>query len=33
VSAPRIALRDLPVNQDDCKGAQFPLAFSGEAHG
>lgn len=33
VTAPAIALRDLPVNQDACQGAQFPLAFSGEAHG
>jgi hypothetical protein len=32
-SAPAIALRDLPVNQDACQGARFPLAFSGEAHG
>jgi hypothetical protein len=30
---PALALRDLPVNQDACQGAQFPLAFSGEAHG
>lgn len=33
VSAPTIALRNLPVNQDACQGARFPLAFSGEAHG
>jgi hypothetical protein len=33
VSSPAIALRDLPVNQDGCQGAQFPLTFSGEAHG
>jgi hypothetical protein len=33
VSAPAIALRDLPVDQDACQGAHFPLAFSGEAHG
>jgi hypothetical protein len=32
-SAPAIALRDLPVNQDACQGVEFPLAFSGEAHG
>jgi hypothetical protein len=32
-SAPAIALRDLPFNQDACQGARFPLAFSGEAHG
>jgi hypothetical protein len=28
---PAIALRNLPVNQDACQGASFPLAFSGEA--
>lgn len=33
VAAPAIALRNLPVNQDACQGTQFPLAFSGEAHG
>jgi len=33
ISPPAVALRDLPVNQDACQGAQFPLAFSGEAHG
>jgi hypothetical protein len=33
VSPPAIALRDLPVSQDACQGARFPLAFSGEAHG
>jgi hypothetical protein len=33
VAPPAIALRDLPVDQDACQGAQFPLAFSGEAHG
>ncbi|HWM54296.1 MAG TPA: hypothetical protein VNO20_02755 [Solirubrobacterales bacterium] len=32
-SAPAIQLRDLPVNQDACQRAQFPLAFSGEARG
>jgi len=32
-TAPAIALRDLPVNQDACQGATFPLTFSGEAHG
>ncbi len=30
---PALALRDLPVDQDACQGAQFPLAFTGEAHG
>lgn len=33
VAPPAIALRDLPVNQDACQGARFPLAFSGEAYG
>lgn len=32
-SAPAIALRELPFNQNACQGAQVPLAFSGEAHG
>lgn len=32
-TAPAIALRDVPVNQDACRGAEVPLAFSGEAHG
>jgi hypothetical protein len=32
-TAPAIALRDAPVNQDACKGAEVPLVFSGEAHG
>ncbi len=32
-TAPAIALRDLPTNQDACQGATFPLSFSGEAHG
>jgi hypothetical protein len=32
-SAPAIALRDLPISQDACQGAQLRLAFSGEAHG
>jgi hypothetical protein len=32
-TSPAIALRDLPVNQDACQGAHFPLVFSGEAHG
>ncbi len=32
-SAPAIQLRDLPVNQDACQRAQFPLAFSGKARG
>jgi hypothetical protein len=33
VSAPTIQLRDLPVDQDDCQGASFPLRFTGEARG
>jgi hypothetical protein len=33
VAPPAIALRDLPVNQDACQGARFPLDFSGEAYG
>jgi hypothetical protein len=33
VSAPAIALRNLPVNQDACQGVSFPLAFSGKALG
>ncbi len=32
-SPPAIRLRDLSVNQDACKGARFPLEFSGSAHG
>jgi hypothetical protein len=31
VLAPTIRLRNLPVNQDACQDAQFPLAFSGVA--
>jgi hypothetical protein len=33
ISPPSIQLRDLPVSQDACRGAHFPLAFSGEARG
>jgi hypothetical protein len=33
VAAPTIGLRDLPVNQDACMGARFPLEFSGSARG
>jgi hypothetical protein len=33
LSPPTIQLRDLPVNQDACKNARFPLAFTGEARG
>lgn len=32
-TAPSIALRDLPVNQDACQGAELELALSGEARG
>ncbi len=32
-SAPSIQLRDLPVSQDACQRAQFPLTFSGTARG
>jgi len=33
VLPPTIQLRDLPVNQDACKNAQFPLEFTGSARG
>jgi hypothetical protein len=33
LAPPAIQLRDLPVNQDACQGARFPLAFSGKARG
>ncbi len=33
IAAPSIALRDLPVSQDACQRAQFPLSFSGTARG
>lgn len=32
-SAPTIGLRDLPVSQDACQGAQFSLSFAGTARG
>jgi hypothetical protein len=32
-TAPAIGLRDLPLNQDACQGAEVPLLFTGEAHG
>jgi hypothetical protein len=32
VSAPTIALRDRPVNQDACRNRAFPLRFTGSAH-
>jgi hypothetical protein len=33
ISAPKIQLRERPVNQDGCKGRRFHLRFSGSAHG
>jgi len=33
VVPPTIQLRDLPVNQDACKNARFPLEFGGSARG
>jgi hypothetical protein len=33
VQPPTIQLRDLPVNQDACKNARFPLEFEGSARG
>jgi hypothetical protein len=33
ISPPTIQLRNLPVNQDACQKARFPLSFSGEARG
>jgi hypothetical protein len=32
-AAPAIAMIDLPVEQDACRGAEIPLVFSGEAQG
>lgn len=32
VAAPTIKLLDLPVNQDACRNATFPLSFTGSAH-
>jgi hypothetical protein len=32
VAAPTIKLVDLPVNQDACRNATFPLSFVGSAH-
>jgi hypothetical protein len=32
-SAPTIAMLNLAVNQDACRGAEVPLSFDGEAHG
>ncbi len=33
VAAPTIAMLNLPVNQDSCRGVDIPLAFAGEAGG
>jgi hypothetical protein len=32
VSAPSVLMRDLPTNQDVCKGASFTFSYSGSAH-
>ncbi len=32
VHAPEVLMRDLPVNQDACKGATFEFTYSGSAH-
>lgn len=32
VNAPDVLMRDLPVNQDACKGATFKFTYSGSAH-
>jgi hypothetical protein len=29
---PQVRLKDLPVNQDGCKGAVFGFTYSGTAH-
>jgi hypothetical protein len=31
-SAPQVLMKDLPVNQDACKGATFTFTYSGSAH-
>jgi hypothetical protein len=31
-TAPTLALVNLPVNQDACRNARFPLSFTGSAH-
>jgi hypothetical protein len=33
IAPPTIAMRDLPVSQDACQGADLDLVFSGEARG
>lgn len=32
VTAPQVLMKDLPVNQDACKGASFTFNYSGSAH-
>lgn len=32
VTAPQVLMKDLPVNQDACKGASFTFKYSGSAH-
>jgi Big-like domain-containing protein len=32
VSAPQLLMKDLPTNQDACKGATYSLSYSGSAH-
>jgi hypothetical protein len=32
VSAPQVLMKNLPTNQDACKGASFTFAYSGSAH-
>ncbi|HWG08806.1 MAG TPA: Ig-like domain-containing protein [Solirubrobacteraceae bacterium] len=32
VSAPQVLMKNLPVNQDACKGATFSFSYSGSAH-
>jgi hypothetical protein len=33
ISAPAIAMLNLAINQDPCRGVDVPLVFDGEAHG
>jgi hypothetical protein len=32
VTAPQVLMKDLPVNQDACKGASFSFTYAGSAH-
>jgi hypothetical protein len=32
VTAPQVLMKDLPINQDACKGASFTFTYSGSAH-